>query len=111
MGNSFRCWVAGYTASEHNGMPTLVTDYKDEGMREAYKKANKFVENNQKSGFCTVGPDSFLKCWEVKNGCKAKFKKISENVLLCYYHGELSLDDETMKVVKNDTFEWTYFYY
>ena len=111
MGNSYRCWVAGYTVSEQNGPPTLVTNYKDEGMCEAYKQANKFVEDNYNNGMCTVGPDSFLKCWKLEKGCKAKFKRISENILLCYYHGHLNLDDETKAVVKSDTFKWTYFYY
>ena len=51
-------------------------------MREAYKQANKFVEDNYNDGMCTVGPDSFLKCWKLEKGCKAKFKRISENILL-----------------------------
>jgi hypothetical protein len=111
MGNSFRCWVTGYTASEQNGPPALVSNYKEKGIREAINQANEYVEENYKDGFCTIGSDNFLKCWKLEKGCKAKFEKISKNVLLCYYYGYLSLDKETKAEIDNDNFSYTYLYY
>lgn len=98
--NNFRCWVTGYTPSDKNGPPVLVTNYKDKGIHEAMKQANKYVEENYKDGFCIIGSDNFLKCWKLEKGCKANFKKISQNVLLCHYHGYLELDEETKSEIK-----------
>jgi hypothetical protein len=114
MGNSsFRCWAAGHRASKENGPPAEMRKCKN--MEEAIKQANEYVGKNYKDGFCTVGSDCFLQCWKLKKECKAKFEKTSQNIFLCYYHGELSLDDETKAEIDNDgkqkKYDWTYLYY
>ena len=112
MGNSFRCWITGYTPSDQNGPPDKLGNFQGKGVREAIKEANEYVEKNYKDGFCTIGSDNFLKCWKLKEGCEAKFiKEMSENVLLCYYYGYLKLDKKTAAEVDADKFSYTYLYY
>ena len=107
--NSFRCWVTGCTASEQNGPPAVVINYKEKGMYKAYKDASDYVEKNKEDGFCVVGPDGFLKCWKLQKGCEAKFERTSENVFLCYYNGELKLANDTKGEMKK--FNRTDLYY
>ena len=102
-------WVVGYTAAELNGPPASVLYYKD--IREAYKKATEHVKEHPDNGFCSIGPDSTLKCWELRKDCKAKFKKTSENIVLCYHPKELNLDENAKPdIEESETDEWTYTY-
>ena len=82
MGNcssSYKAWLPGY-APDQCGAPSLEENYVKDGIQEAYRKAGKFVEKNSNSAFCTVGPDTWLKCWKSEN--KPKFKKVKDNVVL-----------------------------
>ena len=110
MGNSY-CWIAGYKATEQNGPPNVTENYKDTEINKAYKQARKYVEKDGKCDFCSIGPDSFLKCWKLDKGHKANFRKVSENVLTFYSYDGLKLDDETKTELKKTDFEWQYLYY
>ncbi|KAJ7382643.1 hypothetical protein OS493_033699 [Desmophyllum pertusum] len=82
MGNSNPVWEPGYTPDVHCGAPKVTEDYKDDpkGIQAAYRKARKYVNEDPGRRFCTIGPESWLKCWEVDKGYKAKFKRVNDNV-------------------------------
>ncbi|KAJ7382640.1 hypothetical protein OS493_033696 [Desmophyllum pertusum] len=66
MGNSNPVWEPGYTPDVHCGAPKVTEDYKDDpkGIQAAYRRANKYVDDNPERTFCTIGPQSWLKCWK-----------------------------------------------
>ncbi|KAJ7382637.1 hypothetical protein OS493_033693 [Desmophyllum pertusum] len=113
MGNSNPVWEPGYTPDVHCGAPKVTEDYKDDpkGIQAAYRKARKYVNEDPGRRFCTIGPESWLKCWEVDKGYKAKFKRVNDNVLLYFNNGYFEVDkDERAKIVYED-YKWEYLYF
>lgn len=112
MGNSQPVWVPGY-APDHCGAPKEVKDYKDDpkGIQAAYRKANQYVNQHPDCAFCTIGPQSWLKCWQVDKGSKAKFKRVDENVLLYFNQGKLDVEKDKRAELLYKNYEWGYLYF
>ena len=86
-------WMPGYEP-DGCGAPTVEHNYSDKEIKGAYREANKTVKKNPECVFCTIGPQGWLKCWNVCNPEKpAKFKKVNNNVVL-------HLNSEKLKVKK-----------
>ena len=97
MGNcssSYKVWLPGY-APDQCGAPSLEENCVKDGIQEAYRKAGKFVEKNSNCAFCTIGPDTWLKCWKSEH--EPKFKKVKDNVVLHlnFYHLKIEEDSKT----------------
>lgn len=78
--SSSRALIPGYFP-DHPGKPSLEEDYKEKGIQEAYKKAGKEV-GKKNCTFCTIGPDEWLRCWQVASDSKTKFMTTKKNVML-----------------------------
>ena len=111
MGNSL-VWVPGY-APDQCGAPKLNKDYKDDpkGIQAAYRKASQYVDENPGCTFCTIGPQSWLRCWEVDKGFKAKFKRVDENVLLHFHEGKLKVEKDKRAELLYQDYKWGYLYF
>lgn len=111
MGNS-HVWVPGY-APDHCGPPKEVKDYKDDpkGIQAAYRKASQYVNQHPDCAFCTIGPQSWLKCWQVDKGSKAKFKRVDDNVLLYFNQGKLDVEKDKRAELLYQNYEWGYLYF
>ena len=94
-----KAWLPGY-APDQCGAPSLEENYVKDGIQEAYRKASKFVEKNSNCAFCTVGPDTWLKCWKSEN--KPKFKKVKDNVVLHLNFYYLKIEEDSKTRMWND---------
>ncbi|KAJ7382638.1 hypothetical protein OS493_033694 [Desmophyllum pertusum] len=90
-----------------------VTNYKDDpkGIQAAYRKAQKYVDEDPERRFCTIGPESWLKCWEVDKGYKAKFKRANDNVLLYFNKGYLDVEKDARAKLLYEDYKWGYLYF
>lgn len=106
-------WVPGYEP-EQCGAPTIEKNFKKHpnGIQAAYREAHEYVEKKPLQRFCTIGPKSWLRCWEKANEEeKIRVKRTSGNVvLLCDRDDLMEADKEFKKSVEED-YKWKYLYY
>ena len=106
-------WAPGY-AADYCGSPMIVKNYKDDpsGIQAAYKRAADLVHEYPQCRFCTIGPESWLKCWELETYKAAKFKKVNENVVL-HFHKSLNFEKEPklVELIGQTEKYWGYLYF
>lgn len=96
--SAYEVWLPGYVP-DHCHEPYIEEKVKG-GIQEAYRKAAEFVKKNPNDGFCTVGPETWLKCW--KNEHEIKFKKVEANVVLHLNIYYLKIEEDSKNKMEKD---------